>query len=103
MSGIDIVTEGLRRHAGRVEEVGDQVSNARSAAGQVSMQADAYGLLCSPILVPVLGVLEGAGILAMTAAASALDATGGALRALATSLDVVDEIASRRVEGAGRR
>mgnify|MGYP002624138253 CR=1 FL=1 len=103
MSEIDIITDGLRAHARRVEEVGDQISNARSAAGQVSMQADAYGVLCSPILVPVLGLLEGAGILAMTAAASAMDATGGALRAMATSLDVVDEIAARRVRGAGPR
>jgi hypothetical protein len=102
MSGIEIVTEGLRRHAGRVEAVGDEVTNARSAASQVSLQGEAYGQLCSPILVPILGVLEGAGIVAMTAAASAVDATGGALRAMATSLDIVDEIASGLVRGAGQ-
>lgn len=102
MSGIDIVTEGLRRHAGRVEGVGDEIANARSAAGQVSLQGEAYGQLCSPILVPILGVLEGAGIVAMTAAASAVDATGGALRVMATSLDIVDEIASGLVRRAGQ-
>lgn len=102
MSGIDIVTDGLRRHAGRVEAVGDEIANARSAAGQVSLQAEAYGQLCSPILVPIIGALEGAGIVAMTAAASAVDATGGALRAMATSLDIVDEIAAGLVRKAGQ-
>lgn len=102
MSTIDVVTDGIRRHAGRIEAIGDDITTARAAAGQVSMNSEAYGKLCSPILVPVLAVLETAGIAAMTVGAGAVDMTAGALRTMATSLDVVDEIASRRMQGVRR-
>jgi hypothetical protein len=102
MTDIAVVTEGLRKHAARVEAVGEDIYDARSAAGQVSMQSEAYGQLCSPILVPVLGLLESAGIASMTVGALAVQATGGAVRAMAASLDIVDDIASGRVSEAGR-
>ncbi|HWH01961.1 MAG TPA: type VII secretion target [Pilimelia sp.] len=102
MSVIDIVVDGLRRHADRVDEVAAEIYHARSVAGQVSMQSEAYGRLCSPILTPVLGTLEGGGIAAMTAAAWGVEGTSGALRVMASSLDLVDQIAAGRVAGAGR-
>jgi hypothetical protein len=103
MSEIDVVVSQIRAHAGRVEDVGSDVDTAQSAASQVSMTSEAYGMLCSPLLVPILGALEGAGIAGIAASAKAVDGTALALRAMANSLEVVDEIASNRAQAAGRR
>jgi hypothetical protein len=103
MTDVDVVVSQIRAHAGRVEDVADHVDTARSAASQVSMAGEAYGMLCSPLLVPILGALEGAGIAGISAGAAAVDGTAMALRTMATSLEVVDDIASNRINAAGRR
>jgi hypothetical protein len=103
VTDIRIVTDGLRKHAGRVEGVSQELDVARSAAAQVSMQGEAYGVLCSPVLVPILGALEAAGIAAISAAAVAVDATAMALRTTASGLDAADglsrNLAQRAEEG----
>jgi hypothetical protein len=100
---IEVIGAEIRDHADRVEDVGANVDSARGAAGQVSMTAEAYGVLCGPLLVGVLAALESAGIVAIDGCASALDGTATALRAMAKSLEAVDEIASGYVRAAGRQ
>jgi hypothetical protein len=103
VSDLDVVISEIQAHAGRVENVSGDVDTARSAASQVSMSGEAYGILCSPLLVPLLGALEEAGVAGIAASASAVDGTALALRTMAKSLDVVDEIASNRISGSGGR
>jgi hypothetical protein len=100
---IKVVKSQIRAHAGRVEEVGNRVDTARSAASQVSMTAEAYGRLCSPLLVPILSTLEGVGIAGIGASAAAVDGTALALRTMANNLELVDEIASHAISSAGGR
>jgi Excreted virulence factor EspC, type VII ESX diderm len=102
MAEIDVAISELRAHASRVEEVAGRVDVARGAAGQVSMQAEAYGYLCSPLLVPVLGALEEAGMAGIAGSASALDATAMALRTMANSLEAVDRLSGDVIQAAGR-
>jgi hypothetical protein len=102
MTVIDVITDGIRTHAGRVDAVADMIYDARSAAGEVSLRGEAYGLLCSPIIVPILGTLEMAGLASIAASGVAVAATADALRAMAGSLDIVDGIASNLVEEAGQ-
>lgn len=101
MSILDIDTDEVRRHADKLEIVRDRVDDARGAAGQVSMEGEAYGILCSPFLVPVLASLEQPAIAAMLSAATALDGTAGSLRAMATALDAVDRSAAGAIRKAG--
>jgi hypothetical protein len=103
VSVIDVVVSEIRAHADRVEDVGANVDTARSAAGQVSMTAEAYGRLCGPQLAPVLGSLEAAGIAGIGSCGFALEATATALRTMANSLEVVDQIASDYTREAGRQ
>ncbi|MBX6354900.1 MAG: hypothetical protein IRZ05_03475, partial [Micromonosporaceae bacterium] len=91
----------IRAHAGRVEEVGNRVDTARSAASQVSMTAEAYGRLCSPLLVPILSTLEGVGIAGIGASAAAVDGTALALRTMANNLELVEGFGAPPLGGAG--
>lgn len=101
MTVVDVDISGIRAHADRVEDVGGRVDLARRAAGQVSMTGEAYGVLCSPLLVPVLGALEASGIAGMATIAAAVDGTATALRTTANSLQMVDEVAAGSVQQAG--
>ncbi len=98
MSGIDVAVDGLRRHAGRIEAISDEIMDARGAAGQVAVETDAYGELCAPILLPTLNRLEEQGLRAMRAAAAMVDATAGGVRKMAGGLDAADAFATRVVE-----
>lgn len=98
---INVVTSGIRRHADRVEGIGRQLDTARGAAAQVTMDVGAYGLLCGPVLVPVLGTLEGAGIGTIDCCALSIDGTALALRAMANFLDDSDDAAANRVTASG--
>ncbi|MGA3490429.1 hypothetical protein ACK8GG_20750 [Micromonosporaceae bacterium DT55] len=98
MSHIDVAVDGLRRHAGRIEEISDEITYARAAAAQVAVETDAYGKLCAPILLPTLNLLEERGLRAMRVAAAMVDATAGGVRRMAGGLDVADSFASRAVE-----
>ncbi|WP_188988740.1 type VII secretion target, partial [Saccharopolyspora thermophila] len=45
---MNVVIENLRSHASKVDGVVDQLNTAVDAAQQVSLDNDAYGILCRP-------------------------------------------------------
>ncbi|SER92985.1 hypothetical protein [Actinokineospora terrae] len=53
-------TASLSTHAGRLAAVADGIRDADSAAAQVGLGGvEAYGLLCSPLVIPALQVFQG--------------------------------------------
>lgn len=58
--GYDVDSGELHAHAGKVTEVADKVSAANNAGAQVGLGGvEAYGLLCSPIMIPALQMFQG--------------------------------------------
>ncbi|SDI19134.1 hypothetical protein SAMN05192558_101219 [Actinokineospora alba] len=50
----------LSAHAGKVAGVADGIREANTAGGQVGLGGvEAYGLLCSPLMIPALQVFQG--------------------------------------------
>ncbi|GAB3296168.1 type VII secretion target [Parasphingorhabdus pacifica] len=86
--GFGVHTEEMRAHAQKLQGVTERIGTAQDAAGQVSMNGvDAYGILCSPLLTPLLGVVELAGQSAIGAANLAVEATGTGIREMADGYD----------------
>jgi hypothetical protein len=92
---IDVVIGDIRKHADRVGEVAARVYEARSAANQVSMDKDAYGVLCSPLITSIISLLEVGGIAAITSSAEAVESTADALRDTASAMDTTDDDAAK--------
>lgn len=94
MSDIEIVADGIREHARRVEEAARGVDVAANAGQQVSLNPTAYGMLCGPILYPTLLGIEEMAVHSTRKAGRALDETSMKLREMAGNYCLVDQIAA---------
>jgi Protein of unknown function (DUF2580). len=104
MVGDRIAIDGdlLEAHARNIERVAVDVRQAIQAAGQTMLSAGAFGLMCSWMVPPFLGV-AGASTAAMTSAANALDRSARELRATRADFDQTEEgvVAALRDLGQG--
>lgn len=89
--GFGVHTDEMRAHAKNVEAVAQQLKVAVDAAHTVSMPSDAYGILCSPLLVPLISALESVGVTTLDTGAAATGATATGIRAMADGYDAVDQ------------
>lgn len=90
--GIGVHTGEMRAHAQHLQAVTDQIGVAQDAAGQASLNGtDAYGILCSPILTPLIGAVEVAGMSAIAASNGAVEATAIGIEGMAEAYDELEE------------
>ncbi|WP_030142866.1 hypothetical protein [Mycetocola saprophilus] len=88
MSGGEIAIDMamLRQHAGRVSQVGREVSEAASAAGSQNMGDGAFGVMCA-FLVPPATMITDAITQTIRDAAQALDRTAAEVRQVAADVE----------------
>ena len=96
--GYAVVAAELKTHAGSVEQVAGDVETARSAASSVTVDAGAYGQLCSWLPGLITPVQQSA-VDALAAAVGALDATAVSLGRTAASYETVDTGVSSGFDG----
>lgn len=102
MSGVvEVTTDTLRQHAARVQNVVDDVSQARVAAGTADLHGGAFGVLCS-FLPPAISGVDGAAREALDAIHEALVGTVSELQDMARSFDDVDQRAESTFRSLGR-
>lgn len=93
--GYTVDTDAMRDHAGRLDGIGVQLATAQDAAGQISLNGtDAYGILCSPILTPLIGAIEVLGMGAIATTQGAVGATALGVRGMAESYDYAEQLAN---------
>ena len=100
-AGLEFPAEAVLRHASAVSEASDEMVRARSAAGEVAMDSQAYGQLCQ-FLPALLSPLFGSATDVMSDAADALGETSVKLRATATEMNAADGDSARRLTAAPR-
>jgi hypothetical protein len=99
--GVQLPIPAVRGHAGTVDGVADEVEQARSAVREVTMDTQAFGVLCQflpGLLAPVFGLA----VDTMNGSIEALRETASGLRAVADSAQATDESGARRITAAGR-
>jgi hypothetical protein len=90
----------VRQHAAGVDAIAADVEQARNAAGHVTMDTQAYGVLCQflpALLMPVFAVAA----TSLDGSADALRETAAGLRATADEMDGTDRAGARRITSAG--
>ncbi len=97
--GVEFPAEAVIRHASTVSEASDEMLRARSAAGEVAMDSQAYGQLCQ-FLPALLSPLFGSATEVMSDAVDALDETSSKLRATATGMNAADAGSARQLNTA---
>ncbi|MEU6129463.1 type VII secretion target [Saccharopolyspora sp. NPDC047091] len=86
----EVVSEDLTAHAAHLDSLTDRVDTAISAAEQVGMSDEAYGLLCS-FLPPIINPTGQEGLAALQAAREGLETTAQNVRTTAEEYDTNDE------------
>lgn len=90
-AGFNVQTQAMREHANRLAGIVRQIETAQQAAGQARINgANAYGILCSPLLEPIMGTIEAAGTGAVNTAHGVVDATVDGVNGMADVYDNVD-------------
>jgi hypothetical protein len=99
-AAVEFPTASVLQHAVAVSEAADQMTQARSAVREVSMDSQAYGQLCQ-FLPGLLNPLFGTAAEVMNDSVDALAETALKLRATATAMEATDGASANRLNDAG--
>ena len=75
MSDLEIRTDELSQHKAHVAQVASAVDLAKQASYEAGIGGTAFGLLCTPMLLPPLLIMESAARRTMQSATDALERT----------------------------
>ncbi|MEV0703041.1 ESX-1 secretion-associated protein [Saccharopolyspora sp. NPDC050389] len=95
---MNVVIENLRTHASKVDGVVDQLTTAVDASQQVTMNNDAYGILCQPFAL-MLQPVEQYGVETLQKAVEAMQDTAENVRGAAEDYQSTDDDNSSMFRG----
>ena len=95
MTGFHVSADGLRTHAGHLEDASSAVDLAKDAVGTVHLDMHAFGLMCSA-LIPIISGHEQDASAAVTSIGSLLSRSGAGMRQMADDYDGSDTAAESR-------
>jgi hypothetical protein len=87
--GYKVYPDEMRAHAKKVHAASDRLGTAESAAGQVTMNKEAFGLIGQPLAAGVM-VIEGVATGAVGAAKLMVDGVASGIKAMADAYDEVE-------------
>jgi hypothetical protein len=90
----------VRQHAGTVDAVADAVDTARGAVHEVTMDTQAYGVLCQ-FLPALLSPVFGMALDALQGSIGALEETADKLRAAASGTQATDTERATAIDSVG--
>src|SRR3954454_940692 len=96
---VQFPADAVLRHAAAVDEASEQMTQVRSAVGEVAMDSQAYGQLCQ-FLPGLLSPLFGSAVQVMIGAVESLGETALKLRTTAATVQASDAGNARRLEDA---
>lgn len=97
---IKLSTAEVREHARMVDEAAAMCREAVAGAEYVDLHDEAYGVLCSPLFLPLIQPLQDAALSELRAGADATAHLADLLRTLADNVDITDGAAAQRLKGA---
>jgi uncharacterized protein YukE len=100
--GYEVRTSELATHAKAVDQVASTLGEALSAAEQVTMGVQAYGLICGPLFVPMVLAVSTPGLVTLGLAKQAMSSVSEAVRKTATSYDNVDHAHAKTLTNLGK-
>jgi len=96
--GYGVLVRELRAHASRLDALHDQLNTAFQAANQVHLGSAAYGQICQ-FFVPIVQLVSGPGVEAISEAAGTMSATAGGVRDTGTAYESQDQAGARTFSG----
>lgn len=94
-TGVEVVSDQLRRHARTLDDLSRNEDRVRNAAEHVALGTDAYGQLCQ-LMPTLLRPLQDTIVQAVKQTTTSLSVTAAALRHAADEYDLTDKAAAER-------
>lgn len=89
--GYEVRTDELVTHAKAVQQVASQLGQALSAAEQVTMGVQAYGLICGPLFVPMVLAVSAPGLVTLGLSQQAINSVSDAVTKAASSYEQTED------------
>jgi hypothetical protein len=96
---IKLSTEEVRKHARMVDEAAAMLGEATAGAEYVNLHDEVYGVLCSPLILPLLNFVQDQAQAEIRNGTDATDHLAGQLRTMADNVDITDSEAACRING----
>ncbi|GAB2965139.1 hypothetical protein LWP59_23450 [Amycolatopsis acidiphila] len=100
--GYEVRTEDLTTHAKAVDQVSATLADALSAAEQVTVGVQAYGLICGPLFVPMVLAVSAPGLVTLGLAKQAMGSVSKAVTNAAKAYDTVDQAHAKALTDLGK-
>jgi hypothetical protein len=99
--GYQVHPDELTAHADAVRQVASRLDQASSAAQQVTMGVQAYGLICGPLFVPMVLAVSAPGLLTLGLSARAMNSVADGVAETAASYQKLDQARSGAMNAIG--
>jgi hypothetical protein len=101
-SGYQVRTDELATHAQAVRQVSATLGQALSAAEQVTLGVEAYGLICGPLFVPIVLAVSTPGLVTLGLANKAMDDLSQAVSGAVSAYESTEQAHVTTLKGLGR-
>ncbi|HET6502988.1 MAG TPA: type VII secretion target [Amycolatopsis sp.] len=100
--GYGVVPSELSTHATAVRRVADELGQALSAAEQVTVGVQAYGMICGPLFVPIVLAVSAPGLVTLKLAQQAVTSVSDAVTKAATAYENAEQAHSATLRSFGQ-
>lgn len=99
--GFGVKPDELTTHATAVDQVANSLNQAMSAAQQVTLGVQAYGMICGPLFVPIVLAVSAPGLEALGLAQQAMSTVSQGVTQTATKYQAVDQTHAQNLSNVG--
>lgn len=100
-AGYQVRTDELATHSQAVSQVAATLGQALSAAEQVTMGVEAYGMICGPLFVPIVLAVSAPGLVTLGLSKKAMDDISQSVSAAASSYESTEQAHMQTLKGLG--
>src|SRR2546430_7717759 len=99
--GYEVRPDELATHAKAVDQVAQTLGQALSAAEQVTVGVQAYGLICGPLFVPMVLAVSAPGLVTLGLARQAMGSVSESVNKAATSYQNAEQAHAETLKNIG--
>lgn len=101
--GYEVHPDDLAKHAKAVEQVGKTLGQALSAAEQVTVGVQAYGMITGPLFVPIVLAVSAPGLATLALAQEAMGQVAQSVNQAVTTYQTAEQNHAQTINGLGKK
>src|SRR2546430_17613853 len=100
--GYEVRTDELATHSKAVQQVASDLGQALSAAEQVTMGVQAYGMICGPLFVPIVLAVSAPGLITLKMSEDAVSSISDQVSQAASKYEEIEQAHTKTLQSFGK-